>query len=132
MGPVQPGLRPVVDIASITVRPDPLSIRVRFSDGGSAEVRVAEVSRMRTALDVRLHPPTRGERPFAVLRSMYVAPDNADMAVVRWQAAPSGPWQTQALPEVSTLEATDVLFGRTRPSRHNTSAPDIRFSAFGH
>jgi hypothetical protein len=132
MGPVEPGLRPVVDISSITVEPHPLSIRLRFVDGGSAEVRVVEASRERTALDVRLHPPTHAGRPFAVLRSMYVAPDNADMSVVGWRAAAGAPWQQKPLPEVSTLEAQELLFGRTQPSRHNTSAPDIRFSAFGH
>lgn len=134
LGPVQDGPRPVVDIASIRVELAPLAIRLRFTDGGSAEVRLGEVSRVRTALDVRLHPPTRAAQPFAVLRSMYVAPDNADVAVVGWRAPGSGSgpgeWQTLPLPELTTLAASDLLFGRTQPSKHNTSAPDIRFSGF--
>ncbi len=131
MGPVQPGARPVVDIASITVRLNPLALRLRFADGGSAEVKVAEISRQRTALDVRLHPPTGGDRPFAVLRSMYVALDNADMSAVSWRGAPGDAPQSAPLPSVTTLDAADVRFGRLLPSRHNTSAPDIRFSDFG-
>lgn len=130
LGPVQPGLRPVVDIASIRVQFDPLTIRLRFVDGGSADVRLAEISRVRTAIDVRLHPPTDARRPFAVLRSMYVAADNADMAVVGWQAAGSTEWRSKPLPDLQSLEAAALLFGRTEPSKHNTSAPDIRFSGF--
>lgn len=34
------------------------------------------------------------------------------------------------LPDVKTLNATQVRFGRSLPSRHNTSAPDIAFSDF--
>jgi len=130
MGPIQPGARPVVDIASITVRLKPLTLRLRFADGGSAEVRVDEISLKRTALDVRLHPPTRADRPFAVLRSMYVSQDNADMSAIVWRATPSSEQRSAELPSVAKLEASDIRFGRTVPSRHNTSAPDIRFSGF--
>ena len=77
-----------------------------------------------------MHPSTRGDRPFAVLRSMFVTPDNADISALSWQATPSSAPQSLALPEVSTLEAAQLRFGRTLPSRHNTSAPDIRFSGF--
>jgi len=131
MGPVETDGRPVVNIASITIRPRPLSIRLRFTRGGSADVRVAEISERRTALDVALTPPVTGEEPFAVLRSMYVAPDNADVSELRWRASAASPDSAvRPLPEVSTLEAASVRFGRSLPSRHNTSAPDIEFSRF--
>jgi hypothetical protein len=122
--------RPVVNIASIAIEPQPLSIRLRFADGGSAFVKVAEISRARTALDVSLQPATRKDQPFAVLRSMYVAADNADVGELAWQAPGAAEIQTKTLPEVSNLEATQVRFARSVPSRHNTSAPDIRFSGF--
>lgn len=130
LGPVETDGRPVVNISSITIQPSPLAIRLRFARGGGAVVKVAEISRKRTALDVALKPGTRPDRPFAVLRSMYVAPDNADMSEVSWRAAPNANRQAKPLPEVKTLEAADLRFGRTLPSRHNTSAPDIRFSGF--
>jgi hypothetical protein len=130
MGPVAHEGRPVVNIASITVQPQPLSIRVRFADGGSAFVKVAEISQARTALDVSLNPATQGHQPFAVLRSMYVAADNADVSEVAWRAADAAELESKPLTEVSTLEAAQVRFGRAVPSRHNTSAPDIRFSRF--
>ncbi len=130
MGPVRDEGRPVVDIASISIQTRPLSFRLRFADGGSAQVKVAEISQERTALDVALHPATQKSRPFAVLRSMYVAADNADVSELSWQSTRGGAWQTKALPEISTIEAGRVRFARTAPSRHNTSAPDIRFSDF--
>jgi hypothetical protein len=34
------------------------------------------------------------------------------------------------LPEVKTLQATQLRFGRSLPSKHNTSAPDIAFNGF--
>jgi hypothetical protein len=84
LGPVEQAGRPVVDIASIDIVPKPLAIRLRFTDGSRAVARVDEISRARTALDVTLSVPTANTKPFAVLRSMYVAPDNADVSEVRW------------------------------------------------
>lgn len=130
LGPVEQGIRPVVDIASIRIVPKPLAIHLRFARGGSAVAKVSEVSRTRTALDVRLSSPTANARPFAVLRSMYVAPDNADVSEVRWQESPRAAEQVLPLPDVKTLSATQVRFGRSLPSRHNTSAPDISFGDF--
>ncbi|MDM0107835.1 hypothetical protein QTH97_23010 [Variovorax sp. J22R24] len=130
MGPVQMDRRPVVNIASIDVSIKPLAFHVRFAGGGHADLKVAEISEKRTALDVSLKPPTRAEQPFAMLRSMYVTADNADMSALSWKASPTSAMQTRDLPSVSTLEAAEVRFGRVVPSRHNTSAPDIRFSRF--
>ena len=61
---------------------------------------------------------------------MYVTPDNADMSELRWHEAPGAPARTMALPQVSTLRATQLRFGRSVVSRHNTSAPDIAFRSF--
>ncbi len=130
MGPVAQDGRPVANIVAMAVDLKPLAFRLRFSDGSRATVRVDEVSRRRTALDVRFDRPIGSQQPFAVLRSMYVTPDNADMSEVRWQASPTSAAQASPLPEVSVLEAAQVRFGRSVPSRHNTSAPDIEFSRF--
>ena len=130
LGPVTQDERPIVDIASIRISLRPLTFHLRFADGGHARIDVQEVSPRRTALEVNLAPATRTGQPFAVLRSMYVTPDNADMSEVRWQASPQAAAQSRSLPEVGTLEGTRLRFGRSVPSRHNTSAPDIEFSAF--
>jgi hypothetical protein len=130
LGPVTQARRPVVDIASIAVATQPLALRLRFADGGQAQVKVAEISRRRTALDVVLRPAAARGRPFAVLRSMYVQPDNADVSELHWRAVPGAVPTVTALPALTTLQAMDLRFGRSLPSRHNTSAPDIRFSGF--
>ncbi len=130
LGPVTHEGRPVVNIASIHVETRPLAVHLRFAEGGRAQVKVAEISRARTALDVSLRPASRREAPFAVLRSMYVAPDNADVSEVAWRERTDAPQRVRALPDVVSFEALDVRFGRSVPSRHNTSAPDIRFSGF--
>lgn len=130
MGPVEQDGRPIVNIASIAITPQPLAINLRFANGSGAAVNVTEISRVRTALEVTLDRPHRGATPFAVLRSMYVTPDNADMSEVAWKTTRFTPTHTRPLPAVRTLRAADVRFGRSQPSRHNTSAPDIRFSDF--
>lgn len=129
MGPVQQDLRPIVDIARIDIDPRRRTIGLRFTAGGEAQVAIREISRTRTALDVAFSPPYRAQAPFAMLRSMYVTEDNADMSRVSWQD-PAGQARDATVAEVSTWQANDVRFGRTVPSRHNTSAPDIRFSDF--
>lgn len=130
LGPVVDEGRPVVNIASIRIETRPLVLRLRFADGGQARVAVAEASRARTALDVSFAPPWHRATPFATLRSMHVAPDNADVSEIRWRQDANAALQVQPLETVQRIEATDVRFGRSIPSRHNTSAPDLRFHDF--
>ncbi|RZL88729.1 MAG: hypothetical protein EOP82_21800 [Variovorax sp.] len=130
MGPVEQAERPIARITDIAIDTAPLRFTLKFGNGGGARVDVQEISEARTALDVALKPGRRQGQRFAVLRSMYVAPDNADMSEVSWRATPQSAVKTQPLPEVSMLQAADVRFGRSILSRHNTSAPDIRFSGF--
>jgi hypothetical protein len=130
MGPVEQAGRPVARIASIAIETKPLAFKLRFANGAEAKVDVREISEARTTLDVAMKPGRKQGPRFAVLRSMYVAPDNADMSEVAWRATPGGAEQRKPLPEFRTLQAADVRFGRSVPSRHNTSAPDIRFGGF--
>ncbi len=130
LGPVVDEGRPVVNIASIRVETQPLVLHLRFVGGGQARVAVAEASRTRTALDVSFAPALNGATPFAALRSMHVSPDNADVSEINWRQDANAPLQVQPVDAVQRIEATDVRFGRSVPSRHNTSAPDIRFSDF--
>lgn len=130
LGPVVDEGRPVVNIASIRIETHPLVLHLRFAGGGRARAAVAEASRTRTALDVSLAPATKGRAPFATLRSMHVAPDNADVSEISWRLDANAPLLVQPVDAVRRIEATDVRFGRSIPSRHNTSAPDIRFYDF--
>lgn len=130
LGPVVDEGRPVVNIASIRIETQPLVLHLRFADGEQARVAVAKASRARTALDVSFATPLNRAAPFATLRSMHVAPDNADVSEIRWRQDAGAALQLQPLEAVQRIEATDVRFGRSIPSRHNTSAPDIRFYDF--
>lgn len=147
MGPVVQDLRPIVEISRIDIDPQAKAVRVGFTRGGEAHMTLAEVSRLRTAVDVRFDPalpPSQGQtvaqaggdprnavppNTFAMLRSMYVTEDNADMSRVQWRD-PGGQSGDLALPQVKTLRATQARFGRELPSRHNTSAPDMVFERF--
>ena len=62
--------------------------------------------------------------PFLALRSMYVAPDNADTAELHADG------KTFEAVGFGAQTAGTVRFGRSVPSRHNTSAPDISFEKF--
>lgn len=132
MGPIRQDIRPIVEIADIDISPRSRTMRLRFEAGGEATVRLAEVSRARTALDVSFQPAYRapgGTAPFAMLRSMYVTEDNADMSRVDWRDGGDRARHANAA-DTTTVEARTVRFGRVVPSRHNTSAPDIRFGPF--
>ena len=136
IGPVEQAGRPIVDISHIRIDTRPLRFDIRFARGGRALLRVVEASRTRTVLDVRLRPGAPAEQPvatFAMLRSMYVTPDNADVSEVHWQpveARRNADWQQSALPYFRDAQVRSVRFGRSMPSRHNTTAPDLRFSDF--
>ena len=89
MGPIEDDARPVASITSIRIVSNPLAFHLRFADGSGALVKVLEVSEARTALDVSLAPAASKKIDrFAVLRSMYVAADNADMSEVAWRKTP--------------------------------------------
>lgn len=130
LGPVVDEGRPVVNIASIRIETQPLVLHLRFAGGGQARVAVAEASRERTALDVAFAPAMNHAGPFAALRSMHVAADNADVSEISWRQDAGATPQVQPLEAMQRIEATDVRFGRSVPSRHNTSAPDLRFHDF--
>lgn len=130
LGPVEDGGRPLVALGRVAFEPEQRRFHLTFARGGAATLQVAEASAARLALDVRLQPALAAEQPFAALRSMYVAETVADAAVVAWQPAVGAPWQTRPILELTRERAAAVRFGRDAISRHNTSAPDLRFGPF--
>jgi hypothetical protein len=120
--------RPYVSVTSVTFDPARLTFRLTFARGGAATMRIVEVSRERTALDVRLEPDVPLDRPFAAIRSMFVTPDNADTAEVVWRG-PDGAEHTEQIIGFTRAEVTEIRFGRSIVSRHNSSAPDTVFRA---
>ena len=97
-----------------------------YVKGGGADLRVTQVDHEQLRLAVRLEPPVK-TLPFLALRSMYVAEDNADTAELRVTGE-----HGRKLPAVGfgQVRGTAFRFGRSVVSRHNTSAPDLRFSDF--
>jgi hypothetical protein len=123
LGPVEPHKRPYVDIESVTF--DPIgAFRVSFVRGGEALVTLAELGRERISLEISFERHA-GKLPFAALRSMFVAPGNADVAEIAADGGPRMPVMKFRRAAVSEFWA-----GRTQPSRHNVSAPDMVFKSF--
>ena len=76
-------------------------------------------------LDVGLSAPVAADRPFAALRSMFVTEGNADVAQVGWRGKDSPAWTQMPVMYFKSASAAELWAGRTVPSRHNTSAPDM-------
>ena len=130
VGPVEVQGRPLVNIKEVSFDRRTMTFHVTFDRGGSAAIRIATLDRERLALDVTFDQPV-ADRPFATLRSMYVTETNADVARVAVREAAAQGWREESIMAFRQGKATDVWTGRTVPSQHNTSAPDLIFSRFG-
>ena len=125
IGPVEEHGRPFVPLKSIVFDPTTLTFTLGFRNGDGA-LRVAEASPSRTRLEVTLPP---GGGIFAALRSMFVATAMADTAEAVVRTA-NGATVKKPILAFADAEGTEAVFGRSIPSRHNTSAPDMRFGDF--
>ena len=128
VGPVEESTRPYVRIRKVTIDPKALRFHIDYAKGGFADLTVTHVDHDALTMKVELARAVR-DAPFVALRSMYVAPDNADTAQVRWTTPTSERVATTAV-GFDPVKAVAVGFERPVPSRHNTSAPDILFSDF--
>jgi hypothetical protein len=130
VGPVEEGVRPVVDLTRVEFVPEAMTFKLSYRDGSHGELKIADVSREEIALDYAHDRALPSRKPLAAIRSMYVQPEKSDAAEVSWRAGSAHELVTQALPRFSTAEAVEVNFGRSVLSRHNSSAPDIWFGEF--
>lgn len=128
IGPIEEQQRPFVDLASIAFDPDRATFRLVFARGGAAVLKIAALDERRIALDIALSQAV-AQGPFAALRSMYVTDDNADASRLAWRG-PDGRRQSAPVMRFTRARARELWAGRTRPSRHNTSAPDLVFGKF--
>jgi hypothetical protein len=60
---------------------------------------------------------------------MYVAPDNADTALLDWRAL-DGAERSTPVVGFGKVDAEAVSFVRAIPSQHNSAAPDLLFEGF--
>ena len=128
VGPVEETSRPFVRIREVRIDPKAMAFHLSFVKGGTATLTVKQVDREQLRMAVTLDPPVAGS-PFVALRSMYVAPDNADTALLDWRA-PDGAERSAPVVGFGTVEAKSVGFVRTIPSQHNSAAPDLLFEGF--
>lgn len=129
VGPVETQGRPLVDIRDVAFDPATRSFRLGFARGGTATVRLAALDQERIALEVGLDP-VAAERPFAALRSMFVSEADADVAKVGWRAKGGDGWEQAPIMDFKRASAVELWAGRSIPSRHNVSAPDMVFRDF--
>jgi hypothetical protein len=129
IGPVEESTRPYVRISEVRVDPKARRFTVLFDKGGQATLTIASLDRHAMRAKVELDPPVETGRPFVALRSMFVAPDNADTAELHW-TTPDGQAKTAPVVGFGQAQASAVGFEKSVVSRHNTSAPDILFSNF--
>jgi hypothetical protein len=128
VGPVEETSRPFVRIREVRIDPKAMSFHLSFVKGGEATLTVKQIDHEQLRVAVTLDPPVAGA-PFVTLRSMYVAPDNADTAVLDWRA-PDGTQHSAPVVGFGKVDAKAVSFVRTIPSQHNSAAPDLLFEGF--
>jgi hypothetical protein len=124
-GPIEESTRPFVAIRGIAFEPSTLTFRLAFANGTRGILRVAAATRESVRLALTLDSAVPADLPFAALRSMYVTPAQADVAVAAW---PGG--KIEPILEFSRTHARSARFGRIAPSQHNRSAPDLVFEEF--
>ena len=101
-----------------------------FRDGSRGRLGVTEASRKQLVLSLSLDTPLVPGRPFAALRSMFVTTEQADVSLVAWNAGAAGTRSTAPVLSFEGIRAPAARFGRSEPSHHNLSAPDIVFDGF--
>lgn len=129
IGPVEEEGRPVVRIRELAFDPERRAFTLTFERGGSATVQVMVTDQNRHALHVTFDRPIEN-RPFAMLRSMYVTEFNNDVARIALREPGAKGWREAPVMAFDRAVATDIWLGRLTPSRHNTSSPDMVFSGF--
>ncbi len=131
VGPVEVQDRPIVDLTGIVFDPGTLTFRIDFARGGFGTLTIETLDTDRMILDVAFGGPFPTQFPFASLRSMYTTQFNADVAQVAWRGVGARGWGEAPIMNFEGANATEIWAGRTVPSRHNTSAPDMVFGSFG-
>lgn len=129
VGPVEVDRRPLVKLSAVAFDPERLAFRLEFVRGGGGEVRVVSAGIDELRLAVTLDGPV-ADGPVAMLSSMYVAEDNADIGRMRVRPEGGAFWEVAPVLGFAPLTGAEVAFERVVPSRHNTLAPDVIFGPF--
>ena len=130
VGPVEMQERPIVAFKEVSFDPAAMTFTMEFARGGSAKLKIEEINQGRIALEASYSGAMPDNLPFAALRSMYATEMNADVAKVAWRARGGQGWNESPVMSFKGAPATELWAGRTVPSNHNLSAPDMVFSQF--
>ncbi len=130
IGPIEIDGRPLVRLDEVHFEPAHDRLRLRFAAGSEASLKVSAITPEHAVLDVALSQNATDGRPFAALRSMFVTAEVADVAEISLRMTANDAWQTEPILDFRAADALAVRFGRSVPSRHNTSAPDLLFDGF--
>lgn len=130
VGPIESGDRPFVRLRMITFDPANASFRLDFVLGGQGVLKVIASNRHFTKLEVSLNDAVPKNQPFAALRSMFVAPNNADTAVITTPLPQAVGDHHSPITTFISANSRWARFGRVIPSLHNLSAPDMTFGNF--
>lgn len=130
LGPVEVRERPMVALKDMAFDPETRTFTLNFEAGGSATLKVSKVDQDRIVLEAKFSGPMPGGLPFAALRSMYATDFNNDVARVAWRTKAGAGWGESPVMTFPGAALTEIWAGRTQPSRHNLSAPDMVFSHF--
>ena len=129
IGPVEQKERPFVPLKQIAYDPAQRTFTLAFEKGGSATLQIDEPTDQATRINVKLSTIVKGH-PFLTFRSMYVTESNADTARIEWRTRNAKGWREAPVMQFTGAFATELRLGRVTPSRHNTSAPDMRAGPF--
>ncbi|WP_434608897.1 hypothetical protein [Pseudomonas sp. R1-7] len=130
VGPIDEALRPVVDLTKVEFIPANRTFELDYRDGSHGSMKIVEINRQHAVLDYTHDRPSLAGQPLAAMRSMYVAPDNADASQVTYQSREGGALIEEPLMEFDRADVQSIRLGRSVPSKHNASAPDMWFGHF--
>jgi hypothetical protein len=129
IGPVEVQQRPIVALKDVLFDPATKSFTLSFARGGSAVIALETLDQRHMALDVSLNDLPKN-LPFGAMRSMYTTQTNADVAQVAWRQKNTQGWGEAPIMSYSGGNVSELWAGRTTPSNHNMSAPDMVFGPF--
>lgn len=130
VGPVEEALRPVVDLLKVKFIPAIRTFELDYRDGSHGSMKIVEINQQHAVLDYSHDRPSVANTPLVAIRSMYVAPDNADVSQVVFRRRGERKLISEVLTKFVHADVRDIRFGRSVLSKHNASAPDMWFGRF--
>ncbi len=126
-GPIETDRRPLVKLSGVRFDPVAMTFRVDYVAGGHGELAILSAGPDELVLEAWMSGEVTGG-PFAMVSSMYVAEDNADIG--RMRVRRGAYWSRHPVVAFAPVSGQAFAFGRDTPSRHNTLAPDMILGPF--